>query len=109
MNEPQDERQRRTMYLLLYPREVEEDVLKELDATGVPGYSVLPKLVGRGREPHFDNPVWPGATGAVLAVVQPQQAGRLADRISTLGSELRSHSHDMYRLHLYALPCEELL
>jgi hypothetical protein len=97
------------MYLLLYPRVLEGEILAELDTAGMTGYSVLPKIVGRGREPHFDNPVWPGASGAVLAVVQPDETKQLVEHIRGLNSELGSRSRDMYRLHLYALPCEELL
>ena len=59
-------------YLILYPKELEDEVIQTLEATGVPGYTEMPKMVGRGRHiRHFDNPVWPGATGAVFTVILP--------------------------------------
>ena len=57
----------RQMYFILYPKELEDEVIQALESAGVPGYTEMPKMVGRGRHiRHFDNPVWPGATGAVF-------------------------------------------
>src|SRR5947209_17713042 len=65
----------REMYLILYPKELEDEIIQALESTGVPGYTEMPKMVGRGRHVrHFDNPVWPGATGCVFTVVSPQVA-----------------------------------
>ena len=48
----------REMYSILYPKELEDEVLQTLEAAGVPGYTEMPKMVGRGRHmKHFDNPV----------------------------------------------------
>jgi len=42
-------------YLILYPKELEDEVIQTLEATGVPGYTEMPKMVGRGRHiRHFD-------------------------------------------------------
>ena len=58
----------REFYLILYPKELEDEVIQSLESTGVPGYTEMPKMIGRGRHTkHFDNAVWPGATGAVFS------------------------------------------
>src|ERR1051326_7372382 len=58
------------MYLILYPKELEDAVIGTLESTGVPGYTEMPKMIGRGRHTrHFDNSIWPGATGCIFTVV----------------------------------------
>ena len=50
----------RELYLILYPKELEDEVIQTLESTGVPGYTEMPKMIGRGRHiRHFDNAVWP--------------------------------------------------
>ena len=42
-------------YLILYPKELEDEIIQTLEAVHVPGYTELPKMVGRGRHiRHFD-------------------------------------------------------
>ena len=79
------------MYLILYPKELEEEVIELLEAAGVPGYTEMPKMIGRGRRvKHFDNPVWPGATGALFTVLEPEEARRdLVPRFKTLAADAR--------------------
>ena len=51
-------------------------MIQTLESTGVPGYTEMPKMIGRGRHiRHFDNAVWPGATGCVFTVVTPDGGG----------------------------------
>ncbi|HEY1292744.1 MAG TPA: hypothetical protein VGJ60_06580, partial [Chloroflexota bacterium] len=65
-------RETRELYLILYPKELEDEIIQALESTGVPGYTEMPKMIGRGRHiKHFDNPVWPGATGCVFTVLSP--------------------------------------
>src|SRR5579859_6479842 len=65
----------REFYLILYPKELEDEVIEALESTGVPGYTEMPKMIGRGRHTrHFDNPVWPGATGCIFSVLTPTEA-----------------------------------
>jgi hypothetical protein len=103
--------QTRQFYLILYPKELEDEVIQALEATGVPGYTEMPKMVGRGRRiKHFDNPVWPGATGAVFTIITPQEAHeRLLPTFEALAESLDARSHGLYGLHLFALPCEQLI
>jgi hypothetical protein len=81
-----------------------------LEACGVPGYTEFPKLIGRGRRiRHFDNPVWPGATGAVFTVISPEQAEALVEPFERLNRELDTRSHGLYGLHMFAMPCEQVI
>ena len=98
-------------YLILYPKELEDEVIQTLESAGVPGYTEMPKMVGRGQHVrHFDNAVWPGATGAVFTVVGADQAGQaLVPSFRALAAKLDSRSHGLYGLHMFALPCEQLI
>jgi hypothetical protein len=101
----------RQFYLILYPKELEDEIIQALEATGVPGYTEMPKMIGRGRRiKHFDNPVWPGATGAVFTVVTPAVAHeRLLPTFEALNESLESRSHGLYGIHVFCLPCEQVI
>jgi hypothetical protein len=101
----------RQMYLILYPKELEDEIIQALESTGVPGYTEFPKMIGRGRKvKHFDNPVWPGATGAVFTVVTADEARHLLlPTFEALAESLETRSHGLYGLHMFALPCEQLI
>jgi hypothetical protein len=101
----------RQLCLILYPKELEDEVIQLLESTGVPGYTEMPKMVGRGRHiRHFDNPVWPGATGAVFTVVTPAEVrSRILPTFSAFAASLETRSGGLYGLHMFALPCEQLI
>jgi hypothetical protein len=99
------------LYLILYPKELEDEIIETLEATGVPGYTEMPKMIGRGRHVrHFDNSVWPGATGCVFTVLSSSDAQeRLLPTFEALAANLETRSHGLYGLHIFALPCEQLI
>ncbi len=101
----------REMYLILYPKELEDEIIQALESTGVPGYTEMPKMVGRGRHGrHFDNPVWPGAMGCVFTVVTPQEArATLLPTFEALAASLQARSQGLYRMHIYGLPCTQVI
>ena len=101
----------RELYLILYPKELEDEIIQTLEAVGVPGYTEMPKMIGRGRHiKHFDNAIWPGATGCVFTVVTPEQARvQLLPTFEALAASLESRSKGLYGLHMYALPCEQII
>jgi hypothetical protein len=101
----------RELYLILYPKELEDEVIQTLESLGVPGYTEMPKMVGRGRRVrHFDNPVWPGATGCVFTVLEREEAHtRLVPNFEALAANLETRSHGLYGIHMFALPCEQLI
>jgi hypothetical protein len=99
------------MYLILYPKELEDEVIQTLESTGVPGYTEMPKMIGRGRHVrHFDNAVWPGATGCVFTVVSPQEArSTFLPTFEALAANLETRSHGLYGIHIFALPCQQII
>ena len=101
----------RQMYLILYPKELEDEVIQTLEGVGVPGYTEMPKMIGRGRHiKHFDNAVWPGATGCVFTVITPAEArGALLPAFEALAASLETRSHGLYGIHIFGLPCEQLI
>ena len=104
-------RETQEMYLILYPKELEDEVIQALESTGVPGYTEMPKMVGRGRHiRHFDNAVWPGATGCVFSVLTPQEAqSKFLPTFKALAANLDKRSNGLYGLHVFALPCSQLI
>src|SRR5919199_762814 len=98
------------LYLILYPKELEEEIIETLEAAGVPGYTEFPKLIGRGRRiRHFDNPIWPGATGAVFTVIRPDQADSLVPPFRALNQQLDERSNGLYGLHMFSWPCRQVI
>lgn len=99
------------MYLILYPKELEDEIIETLESTGVPGYTEMPKMVGRGRHVrHFDNPVWPGATGCVFTVISAELArSQLLPAFEALAANLDTRSKGLYGLHIFALPCSQVI
>src|SRR5438067_10481407 len=100
----QNGRTSRELYLILYPKELEDEIIQTLESTGVPGYTEMPKMIGRGRHTrHFDNAVWPGATGCVFTVLPPTEAQeRLLPTFEALAASLETRSHGLYGLHIFA-------
>ena len=106
-----DERERaRELYIILYPKELEDEIIETLESLGVPGYTELPKMIGRGRRVrHFDNPIWPGATGGVLSVLTADQARQLVPAFEAVAAKLETRSHGLYGIHVFALPCRQVI
>lgn len=105
-----DRTEERQFCLILYPKELEDEILELLEAEQVPGYTAMPKMVGRGRRiRHSDNPVWPGASGAVFSVVTHTQAVALERTVRLYGDRLDARSHGFYGAHFFALPCRQLI
>jgi hypothetical protein len=99
------------MYMVLYPKELEDEVIEALESTGVPGYTEMPKMVGRGRHTrHFDNAVWPGATGCFFTVLSSAEAqSRFLPTFQALAASLDKRSNGLYGIHIFGLPCEQLI
>jgi hypothetical protein len=113
-NQPAADRNVRTaleLYLILYPKELEDEIIETLETTGVPGYTEMPKMIGRGRNVrHFDNSVWPGATGCVFTVLRPQEARmKFLPTFEALAANLETRSKGLYGLHIFALPCDQII
>jgi hypothetical protein len=99
----------RTFYLIMFPRELEDDVIEALEQLGLPGYTEFDKVTGRGpRGRHFDTAVWPGAEGSIFTVLGHEDGARLRVALAELSSQLESGSRGLYGLHLFAWACESV-
>ena len=99
-----------TLFLILYPEGVQEDVIQILDSIGVPGFTETEKVIGRGtRGRHFDNPIWPGADGMIYAVVGPAHVEPLSAALSSYNGSLEMRSKNLYGLHIFTWTCAQLL
>ncbi len=65
---------------------IQEEVLEALRTAGVRHYTQWPRLIGVGAATgaRFDNHVWPGANGALQAVVEEALANAALDALQAL-------------------------
>jgi hypothetical protein len=97
------------LYLLLYPNELEPEVVQTLEAAGVPGYTEFPKLIGRGREHrHFDNQIWPGSVGGVFTVINAEQAPTVVQPMQALNRHIEARTRGRHGVHMFKLPCQQI-
>jgi hypothetical protein len=100
----------RQLHLILYPKDVEDEVVETLEACRVPGYTEFPKLIGRGPHTrHFDTSIWPGAVGAVFTVIRPEQAAALVEPFRALNRELDARTNGLHGLHMFVWPCQQVI
>jgi hypothetical protein len=98
------------LYLVLFPEEIEEEILQTLEEAGVPGYTEFPKMLGRGRHHrHFGNPVWPGRVGALFTVVSAEQAHAVIEPLRALNHHIDERTKGLHGLHLFVLPCNQVI
>ncbi|MCC7105829.1 MAG: hypothetical protein IT307_11860 [Chloroflexi bacterium] len=94
---------------VLYSKDVEDEVIQRLEDLHVPGYTEFPKMIGRGRRRHFDNQIWPGSVGAVVSIVSMEQVDRVVNGLHALDEELEERTNGLHRLHLFVLPCQQVM
>ncbi|HEX8966715.1 MAG TPA: hypothetical protein VF937_02475 [Chloroflexota bacterium] len=99
-----------TFCLIVFPQGVEDDLIELLDQLGVPGYTEVQKVTGRGpRGRHFDTAVWPGADGAIFTVVTDDQAAALSTALTNYSHRLEGDSQGLYGVHVFTWPCRQLV
>ncbi len=99
----------RVFCLIVFPQGIEEAVIEILDATGVPGFTQSEKVTGRGsRGRHYDNPIWPGADGAIFTVTSPDQAAEASAALVELSRGLDQRSRGLYGVHVFTWPCQQV-
>ena len=98
-----------TMYMIVYPDTLKEEVIELLDRVGVPGFTETQKVIGRGsRGRHFDTPIWPGADGMIYVLVGPELSVMLAAALTSFCQAVEQRSNGVYGLHVFAWPCRQL-
>lgn len=105
-----DDEGQRDLLLILFPSNLNDQMIAELEAIGVSGYSSGPDLVGRGNHGRrLNTAIWPGATGELFTVLPHDQSLELVERLSRLNQRLQAGSRDLYSLHVFSWPCQHLL
>lgn len=98
----------RTMFMIVYPEYVKEDVLELMDRLQVPGFTETEKVVGRGpRGLHFDNQIWPGSDGMIYTAVSADTARVLEAALAEFSRGLEQRSRGLYGLHVFTWACEQ--
>lgn len=73
------------MLLIAYDTFIDEQVLGCLASCGVPGYTKLAAIVGRGETgTKEDTPAWPGTTSVLFTAAPDEQAEDLRKRLACL-------------------------
>jgi hypothetical protein len=99
-----------TMFLILFPEYLKEEVVDILNAIGVPGFTETEKVVGRGpRGQHFGTQIWPGVDGMIYTVVGAEQAQVLGSQLANLSSGVEQRSKGQFGLHVFTWRCDQLL
>ena len=69
----------------------QNDVVAVLDAHGVPGYSLIPSVLGRGDTgAHFGTRAFPGDNAMIVALVTADQLTAVRAGLRTLSGTLRA-------------------
>ena len=74
------------MILVAYNVSIEAELIEELPKMGVHCFTQWPRVYGRGNATgaRFDNAVWPGANGMLMAVVEDAAAPQVMAAIGHL-------------------------
>lgn len=81
------------LVLIVYNEAIDDEVMEQLDAAGVDGYTKWTDVLGKGRRsgPHLLSHVWPKGNNVLLTVVADDVASRLLAELrhlrETMGKE----------------------
>ncbi len=77
------------MFLVIYSRGVDEDVVKTFKEAGIPGYTKMEEVCGEGREtePKLGTHIWPGMNNILFVVLEDDKVAEAKEVIMTLKRE----------------------
>lgn len=77
------------MFLIVYSREVDEDVLAALKSFRITGYTKMQEVRGEGKEtePKLGTHIWPGMNNILFLVLEDDQAQPISNLIKRLKQE----------------------
>jgi len=75
--------------IIAYNEALSEEVMEVLEKNGVQGYTLWPKVLGKGTAsgPHLMTNVWPVANNVLLCIVEDAVAALLLEGVRGLRSE----------------------
>jgi hypothetical protein len=98
-----------TMLLIVYPRDLEEMVLRTIREAGVAGYTFAGGWHGAGHSgPVLGSSVWPGQNDVLLAAVTPEQTSAIVEAVRVVHDHRRAILPGT-GMAIFAFPCTQLL
>jgi hypothetical protein len=80
--------------LIVYGQVLADELLGQLDALGIRGFTRWSDLQGRGTatgDPHMGSHTWPALNGALLCVLQEEQVAPLLAALRALDAGAAGH------------------
>ena len=77
------------MFLIVYSREADEDVLSAFKSSGIKGYTKMQEVRGEGKdtEPKLGTHIWPGMNNILFLVMEDGAVQQARDLINKLKQE----------------------
>ena len=77
------------MFLIVYSREADEDLLGAIKSAGITGYTKMQEVRGEGKEtePKLGTHIWPGMNNILFLVLEDDQVLPMSDLIKQLRQE----------------------
>ncbi len=94
------------MFLIVYSRAADYDILERMRKTGIKGYTKLKEASGEGTEtePKLGTHTWPGENSVLFIAVQDDEAPMVAEMIRKMKRE-----HSRAGVKGFVLPMEEII
>jgi hypothetical protein len=94
------------MFLIVYSRESDEDVVAAFKSAGIMGYTKMQEVRGEGREtePKLGTHIWPGMNNILFLVMNDDEVPPIKELIKRLKQE-----HPRAGLKGFLIPLEDCL
>jgi nitrogen regulatory protein PII len=99
------------MLMIIFRESIVEHIHALLNEYDVNAYSELHRVAGKGETgPAVQSFLSPGANCMILTAVSEETAGRLIQGFTRFREEHGLHRHgNTFPLHVFALPCEQVV
>ena len=94
------------MFLIIYSREADEDIVNTFKNAGIPGYTKMEEVRGEGKEtePKLGTHIWPGMNNVLFVVVENDEVPPAKDLIKQL-----KERHPRAGIKSFLLPLEDCI
>ena len=100
---------RETMLMVVFPRNLDEEVVEALQQAGVEGYTIASGWHGLGDSgPVLGSTAWPGENGMIFTAVTHEQAEDVAARVRAVHDRRRATLPGS-GMAVFAFPCTQML
>jgi nitrogen regulatory protein PII len=94
------------MFLIVYSREADEDIVAAFKSSGITGYTKMQEVRGEGKEtePKLGTHIWPGMNNILFLVMDDDEVPPIKELIKRLKQE-----HPRAGLKGFLIPLEDCL